>query len=79
MKNLTFIACVLLVLAACGDKGSKKKMPMKNPKDSFSYAFGSYSGGMMHRFKIKDINWEMFKAAFDEAIEKGDSNMALDR
>ena len=52
---------------------------MKTSKDSFSYAFGAYSGSMLHNFKIKDIDWEMFKAALEEGLKNGDSALALDR
>lgn len=78
MKNSFTIACVLLVLASCGDK-SGKSVSMKTTKDSFSYAFGAYSGSMMHRFKVTDINWEVFKAAFMEGMKEGDSSLAIDR
>lgn len=52
---------------------------MKTAKDSFSYAFGAYSGSMLHNFKIKDIDWEIFKAALEEGLKNGDSSLALDR
>ncbi len=52
---------------------------MKTAKDSFSYAFGAYSGSMLHNFKIKDIDWEIFKTALEEGLKNGDSALALDR
>ncbi len=52
---------------------------MKTAKDSFSYAFGAYSGSMLHNFKIKDIDWEIFKTALEEGLKNGDSSLALDR
>ncbi len=52
---------------------------MKTAKDSFSYAFGAYSGSMLHNFKIKDIDWEIFKAALEEGLKNGDSSLVLDR
>ena len=61
MKKLTLIACAVFLLAACNDSKTGKKPAMKTAKDSFSYAFGAYSGSMLHNFKIKDIEW-----VFDE-------------
>lgn len=78
MKKLSFIACVLLVLASC-NQNSGGKTTLKTSKDSFSYAFGAYSGGMLHRFKVSEVNWEVFKAAMEEGLAKGDSGVAFDR
>jgi FKBP-type peptidyl-prolyl cis-trans isomerase len=79
MKKLTLIACAVFLLAACNDSKSGKKPAMKTAKDSFSYAFGAYSGSMLHNFKIKDIDWELFKAALEEGLKNGDSTLALNR
>jgi FKBP-type peptidyl-prolyl cis-trans isomerase len=79
MKKLTLIACAVFLLAACNDSKTGKKPAMKTAKDSFSYAFGAYSGSMLHNFKIKDIDWEIFKAALEEGLKNGDSSLALDR
>ena len=79
MKKLSIFACADLILTACNDKSSGKKVAMKTAKDSFSYAFGAYSGSMLHNFKIKEIDWEVFKAALEEGLKNGDSGLALDR
>lgn len=79
MKNIFIIACSVLVLAACNDKKSGKNVPLKTAKDSFSYAFGAYSGSMLHNFKVKELDWEVFKAALEEGLKNGDSSLALDR
>jgi FKBP-type peptidyl-prolyl cis-trans isomerase len=79
MKKLTLIACAVFLLAACNDSKTGKKPAMKTAKDSFSYAFGAYSGSMLHNFKIKDIDWEIFKTALEEGLKNGDSSLALDR
>jgi FKBP-type peptidyl-prolyl cis-trans isomerase len=79
MKKLTLIACAVFLLAACNDSKTGKKPAMKTAKDSFSYAFGAYSGSMLHNFKIKDIDWEIFKTALEEGLKNGDSALALDR
>jgi FKBP-type peptidyl-prolyl cis-trans isomerase len=79
MKKLTLIACAVFLLAACNDSKSGKKPAMKTAKDSFSYAFGAYSGSMLHNFKINEIDWDLFKAALEEGLKNGDSALAIDR
>jgi len=51
---------------------------MKTAKDSFSYAWGAYSGFSLHKMKIKDIDWELFKAAMDQGFKNGDTALAMD-
>ena len=65
-------------MAACGDK-SGSKPTLKNMDDSFAYAFGGYSGSMLHNFKIKEVNWEIFKAALEQGLKNGDSSLAMNR
>lgn len=79
MKKLSIIALAALVFASCGDK-SKGKPAMKTLKDSFSYAFGTFVGThMLKANEIKDINWDVFKAAVEKSIVNGDSGLALDK
>lgn len=80
MKNIFILACTVIFLAACNDdKKSGSKVSLKTSKDSFSYAFGGYSGSMLHNFKIKEIDWEVFKAALEEGLKNGDSSLQLNR
>lgn len=68
-----------MVLASCKDKKSGAKMPLKSLKDSFAYAYGAYVGGMLHSTNIKDIDWTIFKTAYEEALKNGDSGLMLDK
>lgn len=82
MKNLFIIAGLFVVMASCNNGGGKKsaaKVPLKSLSDSFAYAYGSYVGGMLHSTNIKDINWEVFKAAYEHAMANGDTGMLLDK
>lgn len=80
MKKLSIIALVVLVAASCGKKTTSGKPAMNNLKDSFSYAFGTFVGAnMLKANEIKDINWEVFKAAVEKSIVNGDSGLALDK
>jgi len=79
MKSLSILASVVILsMAACGDK-SGSKPTLKNMDDSFAYAFGGYSGSMLHNFKIKEVNWEIFKAALEQGLKNGDSSLAMNR
>jgi FKBP-type peptidyl-prolyl cis-trans isomerase FklB len=79
MKKLLIIACAVVALASCKDKKSSGKMPLKTLKDSFAYAWGAYVGGTLHTTNIKDIDWDIFEAAFKEGMQKGDSGMLMDK
>jgi FKBP-type peptidyl-prolyl cis-trans isomerase len=80
MKRILIFACAVILLASCNDKKSgAKKVPLKTLKDSFAYAWGSYVGGTLHSTSIKDINWDVFKAACEESMKNGDSGMLMDR
>jgi len=54
-------------------------MPLKTLKDSFAYAYGAYVGSMLHSTNIKDVDWEIFKAAYEQAVKTGDSGLMLDK
>lgn len=77
MKNIYIIALTALIAASCGDK-SGSKVAFKNLNDSFSYAYGMYTGSNMRSADIKEINWELFQKALEKSMKDGDSNMALD-
>ncbi len=79
MKKILIIACAVIVLASCKDKKAGAKMPLKTLKDSFAYAYGAYVGGMLHSTNIKEIDWTIFKAAYEEAVKNGDSGLMLDK
>jgi FKBP-type peptidyl-prolyl cis-trans isomerase len=80
MKKTLIIACAVILLASCKDKKSgAAKMPLKSLKDSFAYAYGAYVGGMLHSTNIKDIDWTIFKAAYEEALKNGDSSLMLNK
>jgi FKBP-type peptidyl-prolyl cis-trans isomerase FklB len=79
MKKIIIIACAVIFLAACKDKKKSAKMPLKSLKDSFAYAYGAYVGGMLHSTNIKDIDWNIFKAAYEEAMKNGDSSLMFNK
>ncbi len=79
MKRLLFIACTAVVLASCGDKkSSAKKLPLKSPKDTFSYAMGAIFGVNFNEEKITDINWDVFRSAMEEGMKNGNKNLLMD-
>lgn len=79
---------VLAVLATAFTAGKKPKnkkgataqtVVLQSTLDSFSYAFGSYSGSMLNGFKIDSVNWTVFQMAFERSLKKGDSGMLFDK
>lgn len=90
MKNALIIITALVLLASCKAKKETPLMPavaevdtfrveMKTLKDSFAYAYGSYVGGMLYNTNIRSIDWNLFKAAFDQVVKRGDSASLLDK
>lgn len=66
-------------MASCGNK-SGAKVALKTSNDSFSYAFGALIGSkFLKDNNIKDINWEVFKAAVEKSLVSGDSGLALNQ
>jgi FKBP-type peptidyl-prolyl cis-trans isomerase len=86
MKYVFIIALACLASASTFSKKPKKKkgevvetLALKTPLDSFSYAFGSYSGSMLNGFKIDSVSWKIFQLAFESSLKKGDSGMLFNK
>jgi FKBP-type peptidyl-prolyl cis-trans isomerase FklB len=90
MKNALIIITALVLLASCKAKKETQLMPavaevdtfrveLKTLADSFAYAYGAYVGGMLNSTRIKEIDWDIFKAAYFEALKKGDTGLLFDK
>lgn len=84
MKQTFLILCAISAMAfTMGKKPVKpaKTAPavMKNANDSFSYAFGAYTGGLLKQFSIGSVNMQIFNAAMLEGIQKGDTGLIFDK
>lgn len=86
MKYLFILALACLASASTFSKKPKKNkgaqletLALKTPLDSFSYAFGSYSGSMLNGFKIDSVNWSIFQKAFEISLKKGDSGALFNK
>lgn len=80
MKKLSIILCLSILAASCSDKKLDSKVPLKTANDSFSYSLGALIGSkMLKPKKVKEINWEAFKAALEYSMQKGDSGLAINK
>lgn len=80
IKKYIFLALtVSVVLAACNKKSKGGKVALKNSNDSFSYALGASFGAGMKQSNVKEINWDLFKKAFELTLQKGDSASQLNK
>ena len=86
MKYVFILALACIVSASTFSKKPKNKkgtvvetLALKTPLDSFSYAFGSYSGSMLNGFKIDTVSWKIFQMAFAQSLKKGDSGMLFNK
>jgi FKBP-type peptidyl-prolyl cis-trans isomerase len=86
MKYVFILALACLASASTFSKKPKNKkgavvetLALKTPLDSFSYAFGSYSGSMLNGFKIDSVSWKIFQVAFEQSLKKGDSGMLFNK
>lgn len=86
MKYVFILALACIASASTFSKKPKSKkvevtetLVLRTSLDSFSYAFGTYSGSMLHGFKIDSLGWKAFQAAFEKSIKNGDSGMIFDK
>lgn len=79
MKQIILIALAVITITACNNKEKSGKVKLSSQKDSFSYAFAAYTGGILKNYNVKEINWEVFKACVEQVMEKGDSNLLIDK
>lgn len=84
MKQIFILVCAVVAMAASSDKKPGKPKPVKTTpmltaKDSFSYAFGAYCGGMIQKFNITSLNMDIFNAAVMEGMVKGDTGLKFDK
>lgn len=77
MKQIILIVLAVLFMTACNNKAKSGKVKLANQKDSFAYAFGANTGRILSKYNVKELNWEVFKAAVEQVMEKGDSNLLL--
>lgn len=78
MKKILIIACTAILLASCGS-GSSKKISLKTERDSFAYVFGANTGRILNNFKIKELNWDIFRACVEDVMKNGDSNLLISK
>lgn len=76
MKNIFILAIVAITVASC-NSSSKGSKTMTNQADSFAYVFGANTGRILNNFKVKEINWEIFKSAIEDVMKNGDSNLLI--
>ena len=86
MKYVFILALACIASASTFSKKPKTKkveatetLVLKTALDSFSYAFGTYSGSMLHGFKIDSLSFKAFQAAFEKSIKNGDSGMTFNK
>ncbi len=86
MKYVFILALACIASASTFSKKPKTKkveatetLVLRTALDSFSYAFGTYSGSMLHGFKIDSLSWKAFQAAFEKSIKNGDSGMTFSK
>ncbi len=77
MRKIIILACSVIVLASCGTSG--KKANLKSQSDSFAYVFGANTGRILNNFKVKELNWDVFKASVEEVMKNGDSNLLISK
>jgi FKBP-type peptidyl-prolyl cis-trans isomerase FklB len=78
MKNTLIILITVIVMASCGSK-TGGKITMKNEADSFAYVFGANTGRILNNFKVKEINWDIFRACVEDVMKNGDSNLLISK
>ncbi len=79
-RKIIFVTLAALTIAACNKKsGSAKKVALKTQQDSFAYAFGATFGGVLKSSNVKEIDWEIFKAATEFVMKNGDSLSQISR
>jgi FKBP-type peptidyl-prolyl cis-trans isomerase FklB len=55
------------------------KIQLNTLRDSFAYAYGAYVGGMLRGVSITEIDWDIFRTAYEQAMKNGDSGSLLDK
>ncbi len=76
MKNILILAIVAITIASCNSSSSGSKT-MTNQADSFAYVFGANTGRILNNFKVKEINWDIFRSAVESVMKNGDTNLLI--
>jgi FKBP-type peptidyl-prolyl cis-trans isomerase len=79
MKNLIILVCLAITFASCSSGSKSGNVPLKSLNDSFAYAFGASVGNFLKTKKVKEVNWDVFKASLEYCMVNGDSGLIIEK